>query len=170
MYPPEGLGVPPIQYLHAGNGFKVHSYLQNPSPDGCNRPDSVRFQSACLHLMHDFIANLPKREDRVRRDPLSLPPAFFVIAGNMPYYAELCDFVLRRKLLLNRGAVLLRWFHFCYSCRLVARRCHECDITDETYTKLTTANYLWCITWRVAVCTPFGVYFTLERIRICSAQ
>ena len=38
---------------------------------------------------------------------------------------------------------------------------YNCDSPREPYTKLTTAKYLWRITWRVAVCTPFGVYFTL---------
>ncbi len=82
----------------------------------------------------------------MRSDPLSLLPALVVIAGNMPYNSQLRDFIPRRVLPFDYCFKLLYWFHFWTTCRLVARLCYDFDVNGETYTKLTTVNYFWCIT------------------------
>jgi hypothetical protein len=68
---------------------------------------------------------------------LSLLPTVIVTAKDKPYSEQLRDFVDSRLLSEHIGFVLLWWFHLCYSCRLVARRCHECIQTRETYGLLT---------------------------------
>ena len=55
--------------------------------------------------------NFLEREDRMRRDPITLRPALVVSAEDTAYYTELRDFIPRRVLPFDYCFKLLYGFH-----------------------------------------------------------